>query len=273
MKSITVGISTLQERVEYLENFFENSYEVLKEADEIIIVVQNSHPVKSDRFNNLIEKYNLDRRTKLIRDTKKGLARSRNLLIDHVTSDYLWIMDDDTQLEVDGFYKLRQNLSEYNEDIISGRTKYLNRDTLFKKYPSSGKLGKLQLLKLNSIELVCSVSFLKKSGIKFNEKIGYGTKYPAGAETIFLLNAYAAGASVRHLNLVIVSHPYEDKNFEIKWNKPGALYSKGVIARRTGAFTGILLIIRWILRTINTKASTRLALRYITLGYFKNAYK
>jgi len=98
--------------------------------------------------------------------------------------------------------------------------------------------------------MIVSKKFIEKTGIQFCEKIGYGTALPAGAENIFLLDAYDRGATVRRIQKVIVKHPREKQNFYRKWSNAGIMRVKGVVARRMGLMIGLLLIVRWSFRAI-----------------------
>ena len=273
MISISLGISTLQNRMDKLKIFFKNSHEILKEIDEIIIVVQgvNSKGTESLTIHDIIASAQIEKKMKIVKDQNKGLNSSRNLLFEHTTSDYLWIMDDDTILDQEGFKKIKDKLFLGEADIYCGRTKIIGKDRLFKSYPAPGELNKLQLLKLISIELIVSMSFIKREGVKYNENVGYGTKYTSCGETLFLLEAYESGATVRHFDIVIVSHPFE-ADLPEKWNNSGSLYSKGVVARRIGIILGLALILRWGLRANSLNGNFFFAITNLFRGYLKNKF-
>lgn len=265
---IGISISSTEERFDSLLCLVKSSVEALNEADQVIIIIQNHSSLLEDNIMNEWKRSSIVTPVSIIVDKEKGLSRSRNIAIDQCTTDYLWILDDDVTICHDSINNIKKAIQSDFSDIYCGRVKYTDKNGLFKSYTDKSILKKLDCLKVMSIEIILSTKFLKKTKIKFFNNIGLGTKFPAGGETLFLLEAYDAGAIIRHIPKVIVMHPFESDNFYRKWRNPNVMLMKGVVARKTGIFLGSILTVRWCIRALMRGLSLK-DIQPVLKGFFQ----
>lgn len=133
---------------------------------------------------------------------KSGLSLSRNVALKYSTATYVWLMDDDVDIDICALDLLLDLLSDNPADIvlvnysIGGKVKRIPSEinSLFSLPPFS------------SINIIVNRNILKK-GLFFDERFGLGTSLPSGEEFVFLSDAYKLGASFHVVNQVFSRHP------------------------------------------------------------------
>ena len=152
--TITIIISTVKNNFDhFISNF---PFDLLIDIDEVIIIIQGVEQEES-----LIE---LNKDYIIIKDSKYGLSRSRNIGIEKASSDYIWFLDDDIKLFKDSVSNVKKYLRKYESDLYTVRMKYLENGKPYKKYSSKKELGRFDALRVSSVELIVS----KKCKVKWN---------------------------------------------------------------------------------------------------------
>ena len=257
MKSLTLAFACIGERLpELLKNISSIN---LTSNIEIVILVQ-----KPQNDTESIISRSTSARIKVL-DTV-GLSKSRNNAIKISTTDYIWFLDDDVQLNNTDIEAAIDIINaEYSEiyRVKIGCIEWPERT--FKNYKKIKKIMKLNLLQVSSIEVIADLNFIKSNALKFNERIGLGTEYKACEENNFLIDAWEAGAKFMPIDKVIVKHTCvfddrilaNDKIFEIR----------GATASRFGVL-GLMLILRWLVR-YSIKEKKASYLKSLLRGYFR----
>ena len=161
--SLAVIISTIEENLDSFISHF--SFKNLKNADEVIIVIQG---LKEKSVIPELSSF------KVINDPNYGLSSSRNIGIKNSSCDFIWFLDDDVVLIDNGIDKLKSHL-EINEsfDLHTVRMQFLDGRP-YKNYSNKKKLGRMDSLRVSSVELVASRNFIKNNSIRFNKNLGLG---------------------------------------------------------------------------------------------------
>jgi len=126
---------------------------------------------------------------RVIQSKSKGLSKSRNIAIRHSKSDLIMIMDDDVAISTDKIYNaltVIQNFNFANVYTLIHHSKVQGQIKKFKKRLTYFFHNQFSLSSVSSIDIVMNASFLKKTGIVFDEDFGLGSPTPTGEEYIFL---------------------------------------------------------------------------------------
>jgi hypothetical protein len=208
----------------------------------------------------------------LVLSSELGLSKSRNINIEKCQTKYIWFLDDDVVFNAslsEVFQALCQSLlGQESPDFLFCNVVGLETGAPYKnyKYRVSGKrVGRLDCLKVSSIEIIGSVDFVRTKGIWFNENIGLGTKYPGNEEVNFLIDCFDQGAKMEWLDKQILKHTIDPNNRQVEGT---AVYKvRGATASRYGIF-GLFLITRWALRKIDQPRTAALFFREMLVHYF-----
>lgn len=203
---LSIGISTMANNLEeslLLANEIINS-DCNNFISEVVILSQGESEESSKKITKKIS---------LLKSQNRGLSLSRNTLINHLSSDYVWLVDDDISINFECIDKVESVLSSNNDiDILIGRIKCSDIPCEDYKDYSRRRNGILGLLRVSSIELITRREFVTENGITYDESLGLGAKYPCGEENNFLLDCWSASARVKFVEDYIVYHPCIEKS-------------------------------------------------------------
>jgi len=232
--------------------------EIINEVDELIVIIQNS--------KGFIREVNLlrDLGVNCLISDDIGLSKSRNYGINSCRSDFIWFLDDDIKTDINKIKIIKNSIINNRADIYTFRIALDDKGNLYKKYYNFNLFPKLSILKISSIEIVVSRTFIKNNNILFDERFGLGSKYPKGEENIFILHCYAHKARITHIPKVIVIH--EEPISRINQNNRESLMAQGFIAKKY-PFFGIFLILRWYLRILFKYRDVK-SIRHLINGFF-----
>lgn len=162
---------------------------------------------------------------------EKGLAKSRNRLLEKIESDVdIGIITDDDVTFVKEYKDIVQKAYDTikNADIIIFKSLDENGKDR-RKYPSHNKeLTRKEILQVCSIEITFRVLKIKDK-VRFDERFGLGSRYKSGEENIFLLDCYNKGLKIYFYNEAINIHPKESTG--VIWMEED-IYEKGALFRR-----------------------------------------
>lgn len=137
----------------------------------------------------------------------RGVAHSRNAAIDACETPWLWFQDDDVALPAASLDALLVRLRRSPPHRVhiaavrdtAGRWRHRRRDR--------ARYGRIALLALGTIQIVCHVGFVRHAGAHFWPLLGAGAPLPACDEPVFLADLLRHGAQLRHAAAVVVVHP------------------------------------------------------------------
>ena len=168
---------------------------------------------------------------------EKGIAKSRNRLLEHMTGDIEIITDDDISFNKNSVEIIEKAYKENDADII-----------IFNLKKGNEIIGKNKKMIYNSLSIMsicsCQITFrsesIRKNNIKFDEKFGIGSTFISGEENIFLDECLKNNLKIIHIPLVINNHPEEETTGEI-WNDK-VIKSKGALMYRLHRKTYIIFL-------------------------------
>lgn len=221
------------------------------------------------------EKHNI----KMLSYNERGLSKSRNKAIANSNADICLIADDDV-VYYDGFKeKILEAYNNYPEyDIITFAVPATNQERVKKYYTVKKKMGYIRAMKIASFEISFKRRSIVENNIKFREKFGAGSSYPAvGEDSIFIFDCLKKGLKILFLpvELGIVTHA--DSTWFNGFDKE-YFYQKGIaFAAMVGPFAP-LYALQFIFRKINLyirNINPIYALIYIFRGIkgYKNIHK
>lgn len=136
----------------------------------------------------------------MITTPTRGVGINRNLALLAADADIVLFADDDLIYEND-YQSLV--LSEFtdnpNADIIIFNLKYIEMDGVQNKRKinrNRRKLHTFSILNYGAPRIAIRLASQRKAGIWFNTEFGGGSKYNAGEDSLFLLDALRAGLKI-----------------------------------------------------------------------------
>ena len=189
---LTIGYSTLSKRVsgiKYLDSFTN------------LVVIQNPDNESFSPPPQVITSIELKNR---------GVAKSRNAVIDNTQTEYLLFGDDDIKFNEDAINAAIAHL-EANRDVSILLMQTVDETgALRKRYPRQEHPLKLtNSAKAATYEMIIRVKDIKKASIRFDENFGAGAPNYLGDEYIFIADALRAGLKGYYLPIVLAIHPTE----------------------------------------------------------------
>ena len=158
---------------------------------------------------------------------ERGLSKSRNRAIAMLTADIGMLCDDDIGLPDDAPERVARAFVRHPDaDVIlfpvldpdSGSLTYLPPP---RWWPRSQRI-----LSACSVQIAFRREAVHGKGVRFDERFGFGTKFPSAEETIFLTNALRAGLRIEWDEVPVAIHPLESS---------GRDYADPVLAKAKGA--------------------------------------
>ena len=257
-EKITLGISSVWERREGAFALAEVTKELFFE---IVIVIQRAPSESCTRNGNSI----------LIQTSDVGLSKSRNLLIHHATSRWLWIADDDVKID-EACYALVNTYILRNSgfyQMLAGRIGCTNSDEYFKNYKYRW-CKPLLFAQLSSVEMIIDREWCISKNIKFDHNFGLGTVRPVAEEPIFASDVVKNGGKILDIPSVTVYHPCNSvtKSAHASWSNSKIAYIRGEAARRIGGVRGFLVLVSFLafsLKRYSVKSFLQLICGYIAV--------
>lgn len=148
-----------------------------------------------------------------------GLSRGRNLGIQLGNFNYAILCDDDIELCPEGLEALEAFTRQCDSDTAGVRTMLMrNKSEPWRQdYPDHSSTLNLstplfwrKIQKINSMELVLNLDWVREHQISFNEQLGLGSeKTNGGEEVLFMHSAISAGGSIPFAPIPIRIHEGE----------------------------------------------------------------
>lgn len=117
--------------------------------------------------------------------TERGLSRSRNMAMQNAKGDLCLLCDDDEKLDDDYVKKIISEFCKRPEaDIICFMVGRRN-----KKYPMKAfRVGYYSSLRISSVQMAFRRDSIIRSGVRFDENFGAGSRNGSGEENIFMFD-------------------------------------------------------------------------------------
>ena len=223
---LTVGYSTLAERIQNI------SQPDISVPHEILISIQNPNSVEialptSFEFRSITK-------------NEKGVAKSRNVVLENTTTKYLLFADDEITFLNDGI-KAAISYLEANLDCDLVLAQAIDSNSQLRKtYPSREvALTKFNSAKAATYEMIIRVESAKNKGARFDESFGAGVENYLGDEYIFITDLLKKGGKARFLPLTIAIHPAESSGS--RWGTESDLRVRAqVFARVFGVYAPLV---------------------------------
>ena len=185
-----------------------------KNIDNTIIVNQFAEKERIDKDgNNIMYSYN-----------EKGIAKSRNRLLEKMSGEIEIITDDDIEFVPNYKEIIEKSYRENDADIIIFNMK---KGDLVMGHDKFFQYNKISIMSICSCQITFRTNSIKNNNLKFNELFGIGSKFISGEENIFLKDALNKGLKIIHIPIIINSHTDEDTTGE-SWNDK-VIISKGAL--------------------------------------------
>ena len=241
---LTVGYSTLGKRmagIKYLDSVSN------------LVVIQNPNSDPLPATNARIKRVELQSR---------GVAKSRNAVIENTTTDYLLFGDDDIEFQEESINAALEYLQSNPDLSILLLQAVDETGTLRKPYPKQAHALKLtNSAKAATYEMIIRVSDIKKASIRFDENFGAGAENYLGDEYIFIADALRAGLKGHFLPIVIATHP-TDSSGSFHNTKQDAIVRSRIFSRVFGTWAPIMRLL-FILKPPSKKFGLRNSISFL----------
>lgn len=232
---LTIGISTVSSSLDSLLLRIKDELDMLDERISFLICSQ---------FSDVDSEYNFNSRVHVILRKESGISRSRNLLIEKSLDRWLWIQDDDIELDIGEVSKLLSVLEVSKSHVNCIRIRSLeDSSSFYKDYSFHSSKSMLNSLKISSIELIIDREFVVHNDLKFDTSLGLGTLLPCGEENKFFLSLINSSARIDYLEVSPCYHTTVAESRSIDYE--GRFRARGYLLRSYPIYYAIPLIIRW----------------------------
>jgi len=223
---LTIGYSTLAERVNNI------SSPVVDTPHEVFISIQNPQGIAFSLPTNF--------EFQSITSSNKGVAKSRNVVLENTTTKYLLFADDEISFLNDGIKAAISYLEANSEcDLVLAQAIDANGQ-LRKTYPvKEVALTKFNSAKAATYEMIVRVESAKSRGVRFDESFGAGVENFLGDEYIFITDLLKKGGRAVFLPVTIAIHPEESSGS--RWGTDSDLRARSqVFARVFGIYAPLV---------------------------------
>ena len=224
---LTIGYSTLAERLKNI------SIPEVNLPHEVFISIQNPTNIQYSLPTNFEFRSAIS--------NEKGVAKSRNVVLNSTQTKYLLFADDEILFLSDGI-KSAISYLESNPacDLVLAQA-VDTKGVLRKSYPKTEvKLSKFNSAKAATYEMIVRVESVRKKGVAFDENFGAGAQNYLGDEYIFITDLLKKGGRATFLPLTIAIHPEESSGS--RWGTESDLRARAQVFQRV--FGGIAPLIR-----------------------------
>ncbi|WP_068261167.1 glycosyltransferase [Janibacter limosus] len=217
LSQLTIGWSSLAERT--------GAITIPDGADEVEVIVAVQGGL--DRVHPL---HGWDR---LIDVPGRGVARSRNAVIEATTRRYLLFCDDDVQVDLEGVAAGIEYLSRSGSALALGLGTTPD-GVVRKRRPMGGRerLTSFSAARAATYEMLVDVEQVKAAGVRFDERFGAGVDLYLGDEYLFIFDLFRAGRRADAIDHVYGIHPADSSGH--RWGAGDARVRAAVLNRAFG---------------------------------------
>lgn len=163
----------------------------------------------------------------------RGVARSRNAVIEATTRRYLLFCDDDVQVDLDGVAAGIEYLSRSGSALALGLGT-TPAGVVRKRRPLGGRerLTSLSAARAATYEILIDVEQVRAAGVRFDERFGAGVDLYLGDEYLFIFDLFRAGMRADAIDHVYGIHPADSSGH--RWGAGDARIRAAVLNRAFG---------------------------------------
>lgn len=223
---LTIGYSTLAERLKNI------SAPKINLPHEVFISIQNP--------TNIEFEMPTDFEFRSTKTNVKGVAKSRNVVLNSAQTKYLLFADDEIEFLSDGIKSVVAYL-EANLDCDLVLAQAIDaKGALRKSYPKTEvQLSKFNSAKSATYEMIVRVESVRNKGVTFDENFGAGVENYLGDEYIFITDLLKKGGTATFLPLTIAIHPEESSGS--RWGTESDLRARAQVFQRVFGITAPLI--------------------------------
>ena len=220
---ITLGYSTTADRV--------RDVAPPPKDRRLAVVVSVQNPSEIDWRSTLPEALAARDDVTFFEQVAWGVAKSRNLVLDSTTTEYLLFADDDVEFDWPGILEAVALLdADPDADMLLAAARD-EHGRLRKAYPTSVvPLTLRNSGKAATYEMLVRVPAVRARGIRFDERFGAGAVNYLGDEYIFCADLLRAGGRGLHGPVVVAMHP--DDSSGSRWGTDADRRARAVIFDR-----------------------------------------
>ena len=245
---LTIGYSTLADRLGNINapevNLPHQIYISIQNPDNISIELPTDFGFRSSISN------------------EKGVAKSRNVVLNNTETKYLLFADDEIIFLSDGIKSAVSYLEANPEcDLVLARAVDA-RGVLRKSYPEKEvKLTKYNSAKAATYEIIVRVESVRNKGVAFDENFGAGAENYLGDEYIFITDLLKKGGQAIFLPLTIAIHPAESSGS--RWGTESDLRARSRVFQRVFGVTAPLIRTAFYLKNFQKFPGTKYLFKFI----------
>ncbi|MDE1330730.1 glycosyltransferase family 2 protein [Vibrio aestuarianus] len=176
-----------------------------------------------------------------------GLSKSRNLLLDEAHADFIWIMDDDVQIDSCAKQYLNRLIEQYSDCALIS-VSHAKTPLATPLNVKAKKLNCITAASVSSIDMVLQPKALQ--GVRFNENFGLGAKYPIGEEYIFICDLLRSGAKAIRCNYVCSYHPEASSGSDFFSTTNKLIAKREMFKTALGPYKGMVLYIAFLIKKL-----------------------
>ncbi len=244
---LTFGYSTLAERAGKIK------FPKTSQDREVLVVVQNPNPSPfkvKDGANKVLELKN------------RGVAKSRNAVIENASGKYLIFGDDDITFDESAIQQLIDYFESHPECSIIMAQAVDETGVLRKSYPAKQhKLTRFNSAKAATYEMMIRVDAIKSKGVSFDESFGAGVPNFLGDEYIFITDALKKGLRGTFLPIQVAIHPKESSGST--WGTRLDLSARAAVFSRVFGITAPIFRALFLLKSRKASVGFVNGLRFI----------
>jgi hypothetical protein len=246
---LTIGYSTLADRLKNI------SAPEVNVPHEVFISIQNPKGIEYSLPTNFEFRSAIS--------IEKGVAKSRNVVLNSTQTKYLLFADDEILFLSDGI-KSAISYLESNPacDLVLAQA-VDNQGVLRKSYSKTEvKLSKFNSAKAATYEMIVRVESVRNKGVTFDENFGAGAENYLGDEYIFITDLLKKGGRATFLPLTIAIHPEESSGS--RWGTDSDLRARAQVFQRVFGFTAPLIRTAFYLQNFSKFGGLKNLFRFIS---------
>lgn len=260
---LTIGISTIEKNY---HDALEVALRLIEETPDTVCFLL----INQNRKRESVEI--LSPRLKVIHTVSTGLSVSRNIAISNCSTKWLWIQDDDIEIDCLNIeHYLLPLLNEPNVHLILAQVgSKEKKNSLYKDYSYQKKHSRLNAVKISSIEIIIDVSFIKFNTLEFDERLGLGTSLPCCEENLFVYKVFKSTNNIKYLKAPICYHTtvIENRNIDMQKN----LVAKGFFLAHLPFYYSIPILSLWTFKFSRDVPLVK-ALKSLCKGFFQGKFR
>ncbi|MBU6347367.1 MAG: glycosyltransferase family 2 protein [Actinomycetales bacterium] len=214
---LTIAYSTLADRVANIK------LPQVRADQEVLVIVQNPEQIE---YQSVQPRADL----RIIELTSSGVAKSRNVALEHANGQYLVFADDDIEFDLAALDEVIEHLENCSCSLVLGQASDLVGQ-LRKSYPSEIQwLTRFNSARAATYEMLVDLVAVRNAGIRFDEYFGAGVENYLGDEYIFICDLLDKNLRAHALPIVMAKHPVESSGSG--WGNSKDLQARSLVFSR-----------------------------------------